>query len=1418
MMDIDCYRRLWVRGGSRTRLFSWPSVGLAGKLNSCREDVRGGGLKASGCSGALGGDGDIDRRAPRRGYVEGAFRFAFGLVLIWLVLLTSVSPAHAARFRPYLGVFCEPSGLGAAPCDPEFSKAEALAVDPATGDLLVIDATAKTVSRFKSNGEPDPFSALGTNVIDGKAGGADETPENGLTFGSAPEVQLSVAPPGSAAGTAGDIYVTQSSNHLIDVFAPTGAYLGQLTKYGASNLGEACGVTVDSTGSVYVGDYNNGVHKYVPTANPPTNTDNAANFTAVEHPCNLVTGSGPSVGALFVNQFVGPVFKLDAASGEEEYKAIEGNGGTMWVKALAVDPTSGNLLVTQTKKVIELNASGTEEAHQIGPPVEVSSFYVEGIAVDGSGKLYLARSSYSNIDVYGSTEPLVPEIEAEWTASALFEEATLKARFGIEEGETTYRFEYLTQGEYEANGESFSGPNAPTVTPVPDAHVGSQSVVSVRLSGLQPGTAYAWRVVATSPAGTTEGAARTFRTPSRPVASSCPNEALRAGPGALLPDCRGYEMVSPVDKNGGEIAAYEYEGFAASEFFDGLDQAAPSGEKLAYSSAAAFADSTGSPYVSEYIASRRNDEDGSGEWTTSAISPPERGGVTNSPGGATSEYKAFLPDLSIGWLAPDTGVKLDSCATAGYRNLYRHTVSDGTYSALCSASAEPPECLEPGSSENATCYLWPELQGYSTDRSHAVFRVNDSLTSEAPKGRTQWQLYEWSDSQPRLVSILPDGTPYDGTSSAGTEIANGPSSGTNPASGSDGKLDTVDHALSADGSRLYWTAAREDEFGNHYWGPLYVRTNIDRTQSPLEAPGGAATGTGVTTAGSTVVNFVVAAKGTATLTEGSSELTSLFTSIGKFVSGQPIAGVGIPPGTTVLAATSSTLTLSAPVEAGKTKSKVAIKSEGPQPFVVGQQIIGSGISPHTTITAVGAGTLSLSMAATKTNSSSLSAFSKCSEPTVKACTIPVSAEPAQFWTADEDGSKAIFSSSPGSTGAGNLYEYDLAQEASTFIAGESLGVLGASRDLSYLYFASEEAIAGAQSIESGAEPTAGKPNVYLDHDGAFTFLGTLNFGDVFPGYIEFFLPSPVASSPRMHVARVSADGEHLAFVSAARLTAYDNTDASSGEADREVYVFDSTQGSLGKLWCASCNPSGAQPRGANLSSLQSESLWTAAWLPGYQAQLYGRRPLLDSGRRLYFNSVDPLSPRDANGAQDVYQWEAPGSGDCTTEKHDYSAQNGGCVSLLSSGESPEDSEFVDASADGKDVFIRTESSLAPQDPGSVDIYDAREGGGEPRSEAGPSCEGDSCQSAPPAPGFQDPASSAFEGAGDLTAHTSCRPYAKRAQRLSRRAGRLRRSSGRVRSARQARRLRRKSARLAHRAQRLSKGARRCRRANRRAGR
>jgi hypothetical protein len=118
----------------------------------------------------------------------------------------------------------------------------------------------------------------------------------------------------------------------------------------------------------------------------------------------------------------------------------------------------------------------------------------------------------------------------------------------------------------------------------------------------------------------------------------------------------------------------------------------------------------------------------------------------------------------------------------------------------------------------------------------------------------------------------------------------------------------------------------------------------------------------------------------------------------------------------------------------------------------------------------------------------------------------------------------------------------------------------------------------------------------------------------------------------------------------------------------------------------------------------------------------------DDGSRLYFDAFDALSAHDSNGREDVYQWEAAGTGGCRASNSTYHASAGGCLDLISTGKSPQGSELVDISTDGRDVFFKTSQSLVPQDPALVDIYDARVDGGFPYPQPPPaSCEAEDCQ-------------------------------------------------------------------------------------------
>ncbi len=119
---------------------------------------------------------------------------------------------------------------------------------------------------------------------------------------------------------------------------------------------------------------------------------------------------------------------------------------------------------------------------------------------------------------------------------------------------------------------------------------------------------------------------------------------------------------------------------------------------------------------------------------------------------------------------------------------------------------------------------------------------------------------------------------------------------------------------------------------------------------------------------------------------------------------------------------------------------------------------------------------------------------------------------------------------------------------------------------------------------------------------------------------------------------------------------------------------------------------------------------------------YQSRYLSNNGR-LFFDSPDGLVPAAVNHKEDVYEFEPQGAGSCQSTVgragEVFEAGAGGCVGLISSGTSSQESAFLDASAKGGrdgegeegggDVFFMTTSQLAPQDEDhAYDIYDAHE--------------------------------------------------------------------------------------------------------------
>jgi len=425
----------------------------------------------------------------------------------------------------------------------------------------------------------------------------------------------------------------------------------------------------------------------------------------------------------------------------------------------------------------------------------------------------------------------------------------------------------------------------------------------------------------------------------------------------------------------------------------------------------------------------------------------------------------------------------------------------------------------------------------------------------------------------------------------------------------------------------------------------------------------------------------------------------------------------------------------------------------------------------------------------------------CVEPGL-GCTVQldvgVEGGVPEFQTASSSGSRVFFTEN----GRLFVYEVQAAVPGPLEIASGVEGtVIGASEDGSYVYY------------------VANGTSLYVVHNNGGgwehpVLIATLSAADQ-PDW-EFRL--------NRLSARVSSDGRWLAFMSQVSLTGYDNRDAVSGKPDEEVFLYHAAvdPGSeAGALVCASCNPSGERPHGIEYGVEGSASnaampleggdrvwpgtAWIAANVPGWtpyelDKATYQSRYLSDSGR-LFFNSRDALVPKDVNGTGDVYEYEpqgmGPGGAQCgpgassgsvvyeparSFEVNGKKGESGaGCVSLISSGSSNQESAFLDASESGGDVFFLTSSKLVPADfDNALDVYDAHECTGESPclpepAAAPPACDTEaSCKAAPsPQPPIYGASGTAtFSGPGNPSPPPAPAPKAKtaaevRAEKLAR---------------------------------------------------
>lgn len=332
-----------------------------------------------------------------------------------------------------------------------------------------------------------------------------------------------------------------------------------------------------------------------------------------------------------------------------------------------------------------------------------------------------------------------------------------------------------------------------------------------------------------------------------------------------------------------------------------------------------------------------------------------------------------------------------------------------------------------------------------------------------------------------------------------------------------------------------------------------------------------------------------------------------------------------------------------------------------------------------------------------------------------------------FIAASHDGGTAYFDSPDQLTDdaapGGGIYRYDVTSgELSLLVSAQGnpvglfdfvqRGMAIASDDMTHIYFLASRALV------PGPPDGNRNQNLYVWSASEGTrFIATLPDNGIDT------------------VRRVSRDGRYAVFTSNASI------DGAPNDHHAALYEYDdATQA----VTCISCRPDGSPSQGD--ASLDAQP-------PELVAPQYTVTTNITDDGRVFFTTTDHLLPQDVGAGADVYLYDH------------------GALSLITPGTGDSDAYLAGNTDDGRDVFFMTRERLLPSDPnpGGLDLYDARVGGGFPEPPA-PSrpCEGDGCQAPASArPELPSAGSTTANGRGNVRAATRPSSTPKRSVRLAR---------------------------------------------------
>ncbi len=386
-----------------------------------------------------------------------------------------------------------------------------------------------------------------------------------------------------------------------------------------------------------------------------------------------------------------------------------------------------------------------------------------------------AGGTETTLPVHFTTEAQAPAIDATFAAPVSATTANLGAKVNPGGAATTVHFEYTT------TDFSSCTPTGPDCFTTPEsAPIGIDAedhTAEAIITGLQPGTAYRYRALATnakSPSGT-PGPTKGFTTAAPSASSACLNEQLRLeNNSTALPNCRAFEMLTPPYKDGYGVRA---------------ETIAEDGSRVIGSSLGNFSGNVAMPATRGSLGLEYELARGPEGWGVRPLTPsnPQFRSAQTYTQGTTADVTQTLfkmPTAPVGqddyWLrGPGTSLTDIGPATPP---------ADGP-------TKEPAPAGGPTAGSS-------RVAGGSADLSHLAFEVNGGLGwhgDPTPVSETR-SLYEYigtGNSEPIMVGVKGGAGSTELIGECGTELG-GPKHGFN--------------AMSADGETLFFTPVSPEDF------------------------------------------------------------------------------------------------------------------------------------------------------------------------------------------------------------------------------------------------------------------------------------------------------------------------------------------------------------------------------------------------------------------------------------------------------------------------------------------------------------------------------------------------------------------------------------------------------------------------------